>query len=120
MESNNNVRRNPFGNPSNDPKPEPVTNNVPTYNNNNYNEPPKKGAGATLPPPKNNAVNKEYDQGNAQLNNQNQMNNQRAFTNNQNVQNQNNDSEKILEEFESIKWLNASKGYIRPTTERYY
>ena len=118
MESNNNVRRNPFGNSSIENKPEPVRQNVPTNNNNNYNEPPKKTTGASLPPPKNNAANKEYDAN--QSNNQNQMNN-RAFTNNQNVQNQNNqnnDNQKILEEWENIKWLNASKGYMRPTTER--
>ena len=114
MDSNN-VRKNPFGNASNENKPEPVRNVPPTHNK--YNEPPKQTTGTSLPPPKSNAVNKEFD-GN-QYNNQSQPNNQRAF-NNQVVQNQNSnsDSEKILEEYENIKWLNASKGYVRPTTER--
>ena len=107
-----NVRKDPFGNTKKENNPEPVRNVAPSFNN--YNEPPKKSSGANLPPTKSN-VNKEYE-GN-QFNNQNQMNNQRAF-NNQNAQNQNNDSEKILEEYENIKWLNSSKGYIRPTTER--
>jgi len=115
MDSGNNVRKNPFANATKETKPEPVRNNVPFQSN--YNEPPKKTTGSNLPPPKSNTVNKEYDGNQNQFNQPQVTNNQRAF-NNQNVQNQNNDSEKILEEYENIKWLNSSKGYIRPTTER--
>jgi hypothetical protein len=113
MESSNNVRKNPFGNVIKENNPEPVRNVAPFQNN--INEPPKK-TGANLPPPKSNTVNREFD-GN-EYNNQPQISNNQRPINNQNIQTQNNDSQKILEEYESIKWLNSSKGFIRPTTER--
>ena len=117
MDSSNNVRKNPFGNviKENNNNQEQVKNLQPSAFQNNINEPPKK-TGSNLPPPKSNAVHKEFD-GNENINQPQISNNQRPF-NNQNIQTHNNDSQKILEEYESIKWMNASKGYIRPTTER--
>lgn len=131
-----NVRKNPFANSANNANQNnmnqnninqsqmnqnnmnkgPVDNFSGNFNNfqqqqNSTNPPPKKSG--NLPPTKSN-INKEFE-GNQFT--QNAPSNQRAF-NNQNIQNQNNDTEKILEEYENIKWLNASKGYVRPTTER--
>lgn len=112
---NTNIRKNPFGNKTrennnNNPEQRQV-NSQPIYN---YNEPPKKSTGPNLPPPKS-SVNRENE--GEKLNNQIPQTNQRAF-NNQNIQNQNNDCQRILEEYENIKWLNSSKQFVRPTTER--
>ncbi len=106
-----NVRKNPFGNPNPSNVLEPERNIPPSTS---YVEPPVRAnqTSASMPPPKNIVHNRENE---AQFQNRPAVNtNMPTYTTNQTSE-----TENILREFEILKVFNSSKGFIRPTTERY-
>lgn len=106
-----NVRKNPFGNPNIPNSQEPVRNIPPSTS---HIEPPVRAnqIPSSMPPPKNVIQNRENEQ---QFQSRPTANtNMPAFTSNQTSE-----TENILREFENLKVFNSSKGFIRPTTERY-
>jgi hypothetical protein len=111
-----NVRKNPFGSQSSSNVQEPLRNIPPS--NSHFTEPPvRQVSGGNNPPPKGVSHKAESDQSN--INNTSSMNSISRSFNQMNIQNQNTEIENILKEFENIRCFNASKGFIRSTTERY-
>lgn len=106
-----NVRKNPFGNPNIANTQEPVRNIPPTTS---HVEPPvRANQNPSSMPPSKNAIHTRENE--PQFQNRPAVNtNMPTFTTNQTSE-----TENILREFENLKVFNSSKGFIRPTTERY-